>query len=69
MLNVFFASIFSGKTACPQDSCPPGMVDGVREQNGPPVIQEAVRELLSVLDIHICGPRWDPPQGDEGAGR
>ena len=29
------------------------MVDGVREQNGPPVIQEeAVRELLSCLDVH-----------------
>ncbi|RMC04880.1 hypothetical protein DUI87_18055 [Hirundo rustica rustica] len=39
--------------ACPQDSCPPGLVDGVREQNDPPVIQEeAVRELLSRLDIH-----------------
>ncbi|RMC17056.1 hypothetical protein DUI87_05629 [Hirundo rustica rustica] len=31
----------------------PGLVDGVREQNGAPVIQEeAVRELLSRLDIH-----------------
>ncbi|KAF4791631.1 hypothetical protein TURU_128530 [Turdus rufiventris] len=39
--------------ACPQDSCPPGMADGVREQNGPPGIQEeAVRELLSSLDVH-----------------
>ena len=29
------------------------MVDGVREQNGPPVIQEeAVRELLSSSDVH-----------------
>ncbi|RMB98957.1 hypothetical protein DUI87_24502 [Hirundo rustica rustica] len=38
---------------CLWDSCPPGLVDGVREQNGPPVIQEeAVRELLSHLDIH-----------------
>ncbi|KAF4794900.1 hypothetical protein TURU_097774 [Turdus rufiventris] len=35
------------------DNCPPGLVDGVREQNGPPVIQkEAVRELLSCLDVH-----------------
>ncbi|KAF4796329.1 RNA-directed DNA polymerase from mobile element jockey [Turdus rufiventris] len=34
------------------------MVDGVREQNGPPVIQEeAVRELLSSLDVYKCmGP-------------
>ncbi|RMC06774.1 hypothetical protein DUI87_16220 [Hirundo rustica rustica] len=41
-----------GKTTCPQESCP-GLVDGVREQNGPPVIQEeAVRELLSHLDVH-----------------
>ena len=53
VLNTFFASVLSGKTACPQDSCPPGMVDGVREQNSPPVIQEeAVRELLSNLDVH-----------------
>ena len=29
------------------------MVDGVREQNGPPVIQEeALRELLSSSDVH-----------------
>ncbi|TRZ08015.1 hypothetical protein HGM15179_019091 [Zosterops borbonicus] len=28
-------------------------VDGIREQNGPPIIQEeAVRELLSCLDVH-----------------
>ncbi|TRZ11994.1 hypothetical protein HGM15179_015121, partial [Zosterops borbonicus] len=47
-LNAFFTSVFNGKTA----SCPPGLVDGVREQNGPPVIQEeAVRELLRHLDI------------------
>ena len=34
------------------------VVDGVREQNGPPVIQEeAVRDLLSCLDVHnIYGP-------------
>ncbi|RMC20237.1 hypothetical protein DUI87_01083 [Hirundo rustica rustica] len=52
-LNAFFASVFSGKTACPQDNCPPGLVDGVRQQNGPPVIQkEAVRELLGCWDIH-----------------
>ncbi|RMC18227.1 hypothetical protein DUI87_05108 [Hirundo rustica rustica] len=45
--------VFSGKMACPQDNYSPGLVDGVREQNGPPVIQEeAVRELLSCLDIH-----------------
>ncbi|RMC02752.1 hypothetical protein DUI87_19942 [Hirundo rustica rustica] len=53
VLNTFFASAFSGETACPQDNCPSGLVDGVREQNGPPVIQEeAVRELLRRLDIH-----------------
>ena len=51
--NVFFASVFCRKTTCPQDNCPPGLVDGVREQNGPPCIQEeAVRELLSSLDVH-----------------
>ncbi|TRZ10286.1 hypothetical protein HGM15179_016825 [Zosterops borbonicus] len=39
--------------ACPQDNCPPGLVDDVREQNDPLVFQEeAVRELLSCLDIH-----------------
>ncbi|KAF4797117.1 hypothetical protein TURU_076371 [Turdus rufiventris] len=53
VLNTFFASVFSGKTTCPLDSCPPGMVNSVKEQNGPPVIQEeAVRELLSHLDVH-----------------
>ncbi|TRZ06873.1 hypothetical protein HGM15179_020232 [Zosterops borbonicus] len=53
VLNAFFASVFSGKMACPQDNCPPGLVDGVREQNGQPVIQEeADRELLSCLDVY-----------------
>lgn len=33
--NAFFASAFSGNTACPQDKCPPGLGDAVREQNGP----------------------------------
>ncbi|RMC19465.1 hypothetical protein DUI87_04077 [Hirundo rustica rustica] len=38
---------------CLQDNCPPGLVDGVREQNGPLIIEEvAVRELLKCLDIH-----------------
>ncbi|TRZ13200.1 hypothetical protein HGM15179_013914 [Zosterops borbonicus] len=37
----------------PQDNCSPGLVDGVREQNGPPVIQEeAVREMLIHLYVH-----------------
>ncbi|NXR49252.1 RTJK polymerase, partial [Hippolais icterina] len=53
VLNTFFDSVFSGKTACPQNNCPPGLVDDVREQNGSPVIQEeAVRELRRCLDIH-----------------
>ncbi|RMC18223.1 hypothetical protein DUI87_05104 [Hirundo rustica rustica] len=43
----------SGSLALVLDNYSPGLVDGVREQNGPPVIQEeAVRELLSCLDIH-----------------
>ncbi|RMC19146.1 hypothetical protein DUI87_03750 [Hirundo rustica rustica] len=43
----------SGKTTCLQDDCSLGLVDGVREQNGPPIIQEeAVRELLRCLDAH-----------------
>ncbi|KAF4803887.1 hypothetical protein TURU_012424 [Turdus rufiventris] len=53
VLNAFFASAFRGKMTCPQDYCPPGLVNSVREQNGPPVIQEeAVRELLCLLDVH-----------------
>ncbi|TRZ12815.1 hypothetical protein HGM15179_014306 [Zosterops borbonicus] len=51
VLNAFFASVFSGKTTCLQDNCPPGLVD--REQNSPPIIQEeAVREQLRCLDAH-----------------
>ncbi|RMC05539.1 hypothetical protein DUI87_18735 [Hirundo rustica rustica] len=53
VLNAFFASVFSGKTTCLQENCSLGLVDGVREQNGPLIIQEnAVRELLRCLDIH-----------------
>ncbi|TRZ13633.1 hypothetical protein HGM15179_013474 [Zosterops borbonicus] len=38
---------------CLLDNCPPGLVDGVREQNGPSIIQEeAVREQLRCLDTH-----------------
>ncbi|KAF4802939.1 hypothetical protein TURU_019104 [Turdus rufiventris] len=49
----FLIFVFSGKMDYPQDNCPPGLVDGVREQSGPLVIQEeAVRELLRCLDIH-----------------
>ncbi|RMB95355.1 hypothetical protein DUI87_28343 [Hirundo rustica rustica] len=60
VLNAFFASVFSGKMACPQDNCPPGLVDGVREQNGLPLIQEeAVRELLRCLDV----PKFMGPDG------
>ncbi|RMC10190.1 hypothetical protein DUI87_12990 [Hirundo rustica rustica] len=34
------------------DNCPPGLVDGIRGQNGAPVIQEeAVRELLSCVNV------------------
>ncbi|TRZ08303.1 hypothetical protein HGM15179_018807 [Zosterops borbonicus] len=36
-----------------KDNCPPGFVDGVREQNGSPIIQEeATRERLRSLDTH-----------------
>ncbi|NXM92890.1 LORF2 protein, partial [Sylvia borin] len=53
MANAFFASVFSGKMACPQDNCHTGLVDSVREQNGPTIIQEeAVRELLRSLYTH-----------------
>ncbi|NWT84206.1 PO22 protein, partial [Lanius ludovicianus] len=46
-------SVFIGKMAYPRYSCPPGLVDGIREQDAPPVIQEeAVRQLLSCLDVH-----------------
>ncbi|RMC06925.1 hypothetical protein DUI87_16376 [Hirundo rustica rustica] len=45
--------VFSGKTTCLQDNCSLGLVDGVRKQNGPPIIQEeAVRELLRCSDTH-----------------
>ncbi|RMC06634.1 hypothetical protein DUI87_16072 [Hirundo rustica rustica] len=48
VLNDYFASVFSEET-----TCPPELVDGVREQNGPLIIEEvAVRELLKCLDIH-----------------
>ncbi|RMC06098.1 hypothetical protein DUI87_17643 [Hirundo rustica rustica] len=51
--DVYTTMLSSGKTACPQDNCPPGLLGAVREQNGPPVIQEeAVREQLRHLDVH-----------------
>ncbi|TRZ10660.1 hypothetical protein HGM15179_016453 [Zosterops borbonicus] len=44
--------ILDGKTTCPQVRTT-GLVDGIREQNGPLAIQEeAVRELLRCLDFH-----------------
>ncbi|RMC09956.1 hypothetical protein DUI87_12744 [Hirundo rustica rustica] len=53
VLNDYFASVFSEETTCLQDNCPPVLVDGVREQNGPLIIKEvAVRELLKYPDIH-----------------
>ncbi|RMB92801.1 hypothetical protein DUI87_30695 [Hirundo rustica rustica] len=53
VLNAYFASVFSEEMTCLQDNCPSGLVDDVREQNGPLIIQEvAVRELLKCLDIH-----------------
>ncbi|RMC06974.1 hypothetical protein DUI87_16426 [Hirundo rustica rustica] len=52
LLNDYFASVFSEEMTCIQDNCPPELVDGVREQNGPLIIEEvAVRELLKCLDI------------------
>ncbi|NXU09502.1 PO11 protein, partial [Pardalotus punctatus] len=64
VFNTFFASVFIGKTACPQDNCPPALVDGVREQDGPPVIQEeAIREPLSCSDVHkSMGPNGIHPR-------
>ncbi|KAF4801364.1 hypothetical protein TURU_035746 [Turdus rufiventris] len=43
---------------CPQDNCPPGLADGVREKSGPLVIkEETVRKPLKCLDIHTSmGP-------------
>ncbi|RMC19108.1 hypothetical protein DUI87_03712 [Hirundo rustica rustica] len=54
----------SGKTTCLQDDCSLGLGDGVREQNGPPIIQEkAVRELLRCLDAHkSMGPEGIHPR-------
>ncbi|NWV09231.1 LORF2 protein, partial [Ptilonorhynchus violaceus] len=64
VLNTFFASIFNNKTSCPQYNCAPGLVDGVREQNSPPVIhEEAVRDLLRHLDAHkSMGPEGIHPR-------
>ncbi|TRZ08707.1 hypothetical protein HGM15179_018383 [Zosterops borbonicus] len=45
--------VFSGKTTCLHNNCSLGFVDGIREQNGPPIIQEeADREPLRCLDTH-----------------
>ncbi|NWW70266.1 RTXE polymerase, partial [Climacteris rufus] len=64
VLNDFFTSVFIGKTDGRQNSCPSGLVDGVTEHSGPTAIQEdAVRELLSCLDIHkSVGPDWIHPR-------
>ncbi|RMC19379.1 hypothetical protein DUI87_03989 [Hirundo rustica rustica] len=58
VLNDYFGSVFSEETTCLPDNCPPGLVDGVREQNGPLIIKEvAVRELLKCLYIYkYMGP-------------
>lgn len=50
-----FASVFDNKTNHPQDSWPPELVDGVREQNSPPVIQEEVVTSLATLKSQVCG--------------
>ncbi|TRZ19428.1 hypothetical protein HGM15179_007668 [Zosterops borbonicus] len=57
--------VFSGKTACRQDNCHTELVDSVREQSGPPVIQkEAVREMLSCLNVYkSTGPDGIYPRG------
>lgn len=53
VLYAFFGSAFSGKMTCLQENCPLGLVSGIREQIGPPIIQEAaVRELLRCLYVH-----------------
>ncbi|RMC07029.1 hypothetical protein DUI87_16482 [Hirundo rustica rustica] len=52
VLNAFSASVFTRKTTCLQDNCSLGLIDAVREQNGPPIRKksEAVRQLLRCLD-------------------
>ncbi|RMC15818.1 hypothetical protein DUI87_08022 [Hirundo rustica rustica] len=53
MISITTLGSFSGKTACLQDNCSLGLVDGASEQNRVPIIQEeAVRELLRCLDTH-----------------
>ncbi|RMB97722.1 hypothetical protein DUI87_25721 [Hirundo rustica rustica] len=48
-----FKSITVNQTGDPQDKCSPELVDGHREQNNPPVIQEeAAGDLLSHSDAH-----------------
>ncbi|RMC03971.1 hypothetical protein DUI87_19308 [Hirundo rustica rustica] len=50
--------IFNNQTGCPQEKCSPELVDGHREQNNTPVIQEeAAGDLLSHSDAHRC--LWD----------
>ena len=70
LFNPFLASVFSTITGCPKDKCSPELVDGDREQNRPPVIQEeAAEDLLSHSDAHRC--LWNQMGsilGDEGAG-
>lgn len=52
-----FASVFDNKTNHPQDSWPPELVDGVREQNSPPVIQEeVVSDFFSHFEVRGL---WD----------
>ncbi|TRZ08260.1 hypothetical protein HGM15179_018847 [Zosterops borbonicus] len=65
VLNTFFVPVFNNKTGCPQDNWPSELVDGLREQNSPPVIQEeAVTDLLSYLAAHkSMGPDGIHPRG------
>ncbi|KAK4818500.1 hypothetical protein QYF61_014230 [Mycteria americana] len=52
VLNAAFASVFTSQTSYPQGIQPPEQEDRGGEQNKPPIIQEAVNDLLHHLDTH-----------------
>lgn len=69
VLNVFFASVFNGKTSGPQGNQTPELQDRDREQNKASVIQgEIVSDLLYHLDPSLQAG-WDPFKDTERVGR
>lgn len=62
-LRYFLASVFIGKASCSQDTQPPEVEDGDREEDEASIIQwEAVSDLLAVLNIRkFMGLNWFHP--------